>query len=490
MTLACKGARQLGRVLGGKLGPCDGMADARVPAMRSVSLAIVAVLVPTVAAAQPSGIQELDQELDALFVPGGLTADAAAVRARQASPAVRKSAASIDVSVANVEAAELVRVPRVGVSATYTRLSPLDPIELGPPGSGVPAFVFLENSYVVQGAVSLALSDYVWRYPKLVAGARLGLQAADAGKRASELDAAQQGRLAYYEWVRARLQVLIARRQLVQVRATLGQVRALASAQRVSRADLMRVESQEAQAEQVHDQLRQLATLREEQLRLLIGAADEPLAVGEDIRRDLEAPGSRPLDELMSTAVRQRLEFRAFDTGIAAKEQQRAAEKASLYPRLSAFGVVDYARPNQRIFPQLDEFRLTWQAGLQLTWTLNDTLITRANIDRLAAETRELRADREQLDWGTRIEVLAAQQAVELAQRALATSSKGLAAAEEGYRVRQALLAADRATAVELVDAETELTRARITALNARIDLRVAISQLRHAIGDDARGSR
>jgi outer membrane protein len=53
--------------------------------------------------------------------------------------------------------------------------------------------------------------------------------------------------------------------------------------------------------------------------------------------------------------------------------------------------------------------------------------------------------------------------------------------------VRQALLAAQRATAVELVDAETELTRARITSLNARIDLRIAMVELKHAIGADTK---
>ena len=83
--------------------------------------------------------------------------------------------------------------------------------------------------------------------------------------------------------------------------------------------------------------------------------------------------------------------------------------------------------------------------------------------------------------------MLAAQQAVLIAQRALETSQKGLAAAEEGYRVRRELLNAERATAVELVDAETDLTRARIAALNARVDLRVALAQLGHALGDERR---
>jgi len=433
---------------------------------------------------QPTG-QTFEAELEALFVKDGLTADQAASRAAGASPAVRAAAARIDIAVAQAEQAELVRVPRIGATATYTRLSPLDPFVIGDPSMGG-VIDFAENTYAVQGQLAVALSDYIVRYPKLVNAARLGTEAARVTKQASEIDASQDARLAYYEWVRSRLQVMVARRQLTQVRSTLGQVRALAEAQRVSTADRMRVESQEAQADQVVDQLDKLADLREEQLRLLIGApANQRLAIGEDVRAEFTAPAAGELDGLLGTAKKQRLEFRALDVGIRAKEQQLAAEKAALFPRLSAFASADYARPNQRQFPQTDEFTLTWAAGLQVSWTFNDTLVARANNRRIVAEKRELVANRESLEQGTRLAVLAAQQAVLIAQHALETSAKGLVAAEEAYRVRQALLAAQRATAVELVDAETELTRARIAALNARIDLRVATAQLAHALGND-----
>jgi len=282
--------------------------------------------------------------------------------------------------------------------------------------------------------------------------------------------------------------VLIAERQWTQVRATLTQVRALAEAQRLSKADLMRIEAQDAEAEQTVDQLKYLASLREEQLRILIDApSSEQLAIGEDIRTDIAAPAPAQLDELMRTARQQRLEFKVLDEGIKAKEKQREAELANEIPRLTAFGVMDYARPNPRVFPQEDKFTFTWSVGARLTWTLNDTLIARTTMDRLRAETSQIRADRENFERGTRVEVLAAQQAVALAQHALVTSQKGLAASEESYRVRMELLRADRATGVELVDAETDLTRARVTALNARVDLRVAMAQLTHALGNDAR---
>jgi outer membrane protein len=482
--------RKPGRAIAWRGGTADALVGGMKFGLASVSL-IAALAAPAFGQPKPEStgsMASFEKDLDALFVTGGLTADAAAKRAIKTSPAVRKSAASIDVSVANATAAELVRVPRIALSATYTRLSPIDAFVLGDPSDpAAPRIESLVNSYVGEASIQINLSDYVTRYPKLIAGARLGIEAARLGKRASELDAAQEARLAYYEWVRARLQVMIATRQLTQVRATLGQVRALAEAQRLSTADRMRVESQEAQTEQVLDQLTQLADLREEQLRLLIGAGAEPLAIGEDIRGEFTASTSQPLDALMAVASKQRLEFRTLDTGIAAKEKQRDAEKVGQYPRLSAFASADYARPNSRVFPTEDKFKLTWAAGLQLSWAFNDTLVTRANVKRFDAEARELRADRDNLERGTRLQVLAAQQAVTLAQKTLSTSAKGLAAAEESYRVRQALLAAQRATAVELVDAETELTRARITSLNAKIDLRLAMTQLTYALGNDSK---
>jgi outer membrane protein TolC len=438
---------------------------------------------PKPAAAAADDMAAFEKDLDALFARGGLTADQAAQRAAGASPSVRRRVAELEAAIAQAEAAGLARVPQLSGKLSYTRLSPIDGISVGaimiPPA--------LENAYLAEAQLVVPLSDYLLRYPRLIQSARLGAEAARLNKRSSELSAGQDARLGYYEWVRANLQVLIAKRQLVQVQRTLDQVRALTEVQRLSRADLLRVESQEAQAEQVLDQLTNLAQLREEQLRLLIGAGAEPLAIGEDIRADLAGSGAAGLDDMLGTAKRQRLELKAIEVGIQAKESQRAAEKANLLPRLSAFGLVDYADPNQRVFLSGDEFRLTWSVGAQLTWTLNDALISRTSERRITAEANQLRADHENFERGTRLEILSAQQAVALAEHALTTSQKGLTAAEEGYRVRKELLNADRATAVELVDAETELTRSRITALNARVDLRVAHAQLDHALGNDGK---
>ena len=431
-----------------------------------------------------------DKALDALFTPKGLTADQASTRAAAASPTVERRVAEVEAQIAQTEAVELLQVPQIGGKLQYTRNSTVPPFTINFGGMNVAIPSSLANNYVAEASVNINLSDYIYRYPHLVKAAKLGLEVAKASRASAKINAGQDARLAYYEWLRTKLNLLVAQRQLVQVQATVGQIRAQADVQRVSKADLLRVESQEAQAEQTLDQLQNLSQLREEQLRLLIGATEnEPLSIGEDIRSEVTAPQTGALEADVQKAKTQRLDLQVLTTGIEAKENQGEAERSQFLPRLAVFGVADYARPNQRIFPVVDEFRGTWSVGANLSWTLNEALVARTNQRRIEAETSELRADKDSLLRGTRIEILSAQQAVNIAIHAQATSQKGLQASEEGYRVRKELLDAERATAVELVDAETDLTRARINALNARVDLRVAMAQLRHALGDDVASS-
>jgi outer membrane protein TolC len=67
----------------------------------------------------------------------------------------------------------------------------------------------------------------------------------------------------------------------------------------------------------------------------------------------------------------------------------------------------------------------------------------------------------------------------------LEASREGLAAAEENYRVRRELYRAGKATIVEVTDAETDLTRARLDVVNSHVDVRIARVALAHALGRD-----
>ncbi|MBZ0239043.1 MAG: TolC family protein, partial [Deltaproteobacteria bacterium] len=192
-----------------------------------------------------------------------------------------------------------------------------------------------------------------------------------------------------------------------------------------------------------------------------------------------------PAAELTRQALGKRNELVALREARMAVEQQRKAARIDRLPKLTVFAQGVYDNPNQRIFPAEDKFNFTWAAGASVSWTLNDYLHAGPNDVKWDAELRQVDADMQSLELGVRAQVTAARQAVVLADRAYAATRRGLAAAEESYRVRQELLAAERATAIELVDAETELTRARIAAIDALIDRRIARARLANVIGVD-----
>ncbi|MEZ4367016.1 MAG: TolC family protein [Kofleriaceae bacterium] len=414
--------------------------------------------------------------------PGGLTADAAAERAAKVSPDVRRKAAEVAKAYADAKRTELVRVPRFSTSLTYTRLSDIDPPELAPGFT----FPVLLNSTAFTAELGVPLSDYLLTFPALLKAAQAGTVAARTAERASEVDARHQARLAYYEWVRSSLQVLVGKQLVEQVEAALVRVTALSEVRAVTRADLLRVQAQRAQVKLGLAQLESAADLREQQLRLLIGAEPgEVLTIGEDVQAELPALAAPEVPALLAEATQRRLDVKTLDAGILARQQQARAQRAGKYPRLAAFAQATYANPNQRIQPSHDEFDFTWAAGVSLSWSLNDMLDADAAVASVDAEARTLVEDRARLLQGVQLELESAASALELARASLEVSQEGLAAAEEGYRLRQELLSLQRATAVEIVDAETELTRARIAAVDARIDERVARLRLRHATGED-----
>jgi len=149
-------------------------------------------------------------------------------------------------------------------------------------------------------------------------------------------------------------------------------------------------------------------------------------------------------------------------------------------------GEVTYASPNQRFVPPQERWDATWSVGVRLSWSPTDAAIAHAQGQGADARARQVAAQRATLVDAIRAELAAAVQASRDADTAVVTSARSLAASEESYRVRRSLFLVGRATSVELTDAETDLLRARLDAVNARVDQRLARVRLDHALGRDA----
>jgi outer membrane protein TolC len=444
--------------------------------------------------------------------PGGLTSAVVATRAEATSFDVQAKREELEAAAAQVDQALIGYFPRLSATGRYTRLSPIDPPVFGnsvatdralpagpiPPGTplyNVPfTFPFLLNQTILQASLNVPLSDYLLRIPQGYAAATKNEKAARFAESASRLKAATDAKALYYTWVRAKLQEVVAEQALLQANAHLVDAQHAFDAGTLNKADVMRIQSQVAQGRLLQERAKSLSEVTETQIRVAMhDPSPAAYEVGEsmDVEEVPKVPGADNLATLWAEANATRLEVKSLEQSSDGLRDQAKVARAGKYPRLDAFGDIIYANPNQRIFPQQDAFKLTWDVGVQVSYSPNDIALAGASSRGLEGRAASLAAQKQALEDGVRVEVTQTRNALREAQAAVESTAQGLVAAEESYRVRRSLFRNGRATAVELTDAETELTRSRLEAINARVDVRIALVRLEHALGRDvARGAR
>src|SRR5262249_4567442 len=246
---------------------------------------------------------------------------------------VQAKRADLEAASAAVDQAIVGYLPRLSLTGRYLKLSPIDDVSLtlagaptATPGKPIPsgtplvALPFqipgLSHQTILDAILTIHLSDYVLRIPEARAAASRTAKAAAFNEQAARLKAALDGRIAYYGWVRARLQAFVAHQALDQSRAHLADVRHQFDAGATSKADVLRVEAQVASSELLVQRAEGLARTSEESVRIAMHDPAPPsaYALGEDVRAALPALGTpRELAKLYAEALDRRAEIRALD---------------------------------------------------------------------------------------------------------------------------------------------------------------------------------
>ncbi len=437
--------------------------------------------------------------------PGGLTPDQVAENVLRASPDLKARSEEVIAAAAAVDQARIAFIPKLTVGGTLGVASSIQSTNLGnlvvapdsPPGPLAPGATLVNapvtfppaptHRYALQATLTIPLSDYLLRTRQALSGARESEASSEVNHKASELSAAVEARVLFYNWVRAKLQVKVAEQTLRQSQDHLRDVGNSFAAGQASKADVLSSESQEAKSELLLEKARDLAAFSEQQLRIAMhDAGSAPYEVGDHVLAIDAAPAQQEdLAALQSQAVQLRLEPRALERSSSSLREQAKVANAGIFPRLDAIGSVLDANPNTNILPLRDGFTTTWLVGLQATWEI--TGIADAAAARRGLEARAAEADARRIatEDAIRTEVAQLWQALQDARAAVKSSAKSLAASEEAYRVRRDLFQNARASNVELTDAETDLTSSRFSVVDAHIDLRIASLRLAHATGRD-----
>lgn len=459
-------------------------------------------------------------------VPGGLTDEMVAERSVEVAPSVEMRALAIERAAVRLDQTIVSFLPQLNLRAGYTRLSKaainfgggasvvpsgaapteVQPYELpvtpcADPAAGqcaqglliTPPFKISIplNSYSLTAQLSVPISDYILSLTPARKGPIAARESAELARDAERIKVQTDARLAYYNWLRSFAALLVLEDALTRTEARLGDVQNLFDAGAATRSDVLRVDALLSAQQSAINDARALRTVLERSLAVMMKQPPRTYEVGEDLLAPPRDIGRLPqLDEMIDEALQSRLELRSLQRAIDGVEQGIKATRAGYYPRLDAVADATYANPNQRFFPLSPVWRGSWSAGVQLSYSINSTLRTKATVRQYKADKRELIIQAEQMRRGIALEVTQAYADRIRAIQAIELNTRGLASAAEAYRVASENFKAGAATTNEIIDAEGDQIQAGLRAINAHIDLRVANARLLYSTGRLNPGSK
>src|SRR5262249_21081186 len=151
----------------------------------------------------------------------------------------------------------------------------------------------------------------------------------------------------------------------------------------------------------------------------------QPYAVGEDLNTDLPPlPDLHNVATLRAEALDKRLEIRALDETAWSLREQAKATRAAYFPRIDAFGDLIMANPNPRVFTGTPVFTGTWDVGVQLVWTPNDTLTGVGASAETEAKASQTEMQKAALRDTVKIEVMQAYQSLRESEDAVQTTKR------------------------------------------------------------------
>lgn len=431
--------------------------------------------------------------------PQGLTADEAGRRAAETSAEAAAAEQNVARARAGVNQAGSAFVPEVELrlqamrrnelgsqSAGRVVVAPQAPLGPLPAGATLVnaenGFPSLNRSYSAEARVTVPLSDYALRIARNYAAARHREESARRLALAEKSNRAAAAKLAYYRWAGAKLEVLVAGQLAQDGRDRLADVRYRRVAGSAAADELSRAEALERQAAFRLVAANNLHALEQMRLKTLLHA-DEAFELGEDVTSFPAAWNPGELDKLADEAVARRWEVLALESDSLAAERQADAARTAAWPRLVGFGNVIDGNPNPRYVVQEDEWNTTWEVGAALVWQPHELWRAGAEAAGLRAEGARLEAQRRALGDAVRLEVWESLTEWTNAEAGLLPAVASLRAAEERRRVGGERVRAGKATEIDLLEADSALTQARVDLITAIVRIKSARVALLHAVG-------
>jgi outer membrane protein TolC len=398
------------------------------------------------------------------------------------NPEIAIAGAGIEVAGHRVDSAKALRLPRLSTDANVFLWNEAITFSLGPPPApGAPA-PEIEARGLVTSSVQLTLAQPLSGLAvisRLIAVEEHGVAVAKTQVAGARLGAQAQAAELYLRTMQAQAFTEIAQKSVAQIGAQLVQAQKLEVAGVLEKVQVMRLEAALAQAEQGVLQAKDGAAAAGDGLALILGfPAGTVLETVDDLPPEI-APPPWSEDQAMDVALAKRLDLREADLRVRQADGGADITRANFYPNVNAIATYQHTE-GQGDFAKKNAFFV----GIVLKWDLWDWGKTRADVDEARARAAQARLAADRARDRVRLDVRAKLRAASSRFEQLKVARRGLAAAEEAYRLASIRFAAGSDTQLGVLDAEADVTRARLALVTQRYDYAVALVQLAQAVGE------
>jgi outer membrane protein len=449
--------------------------------MKYLSLVVMLAL-PAVAFAQPAPSALATQASRVEPVPEGpVTLDEAIAQGLANSrrlAEIQARAEAADFAVAGRRAAEM---PLVALQGGYVRTNHVDEFAIALPGRA-PQIVYPDIPDNYRARLDMQWPIYTGgRTDVLERAAKAERGAIDRDLEAARGDLRLEITRAYYAVVTAREAEVVLAHSLDAIDAHVRDVRARLASGLIPPNEVSSAEAQASRQRLLSIEAATQRAIAEADLRRLTG---NPTATNKgDSPLYSQIKGTTSVEELIAGAIKARPERQALAQRAASADLRAAAVDAGKRPQLAVGGGYDYARPNPRIFPRRTDWKTSWDASINLTWTLWDGGRRAAEYGEARANAAALKTRVEDFDRQVTFEVRA--RALELAssQEAITVADDEIRAAVEAERAIGERYKAGVATSTDVLDAQVAHLQAELDRTRAIANARLAEARLERALG-------
>lgn len=422
--------------------------------------------------------------------PGGapvtreLTVEESVRLGLERSPRVR--AAEAEAAEARARAGEVRAglLPAVRVQGSYTRLGgDIPEAEFTLPGLDT-TFTILpieRDRYHSEIGIEQALFAG-GRLRQGVRGAERAAAAAEWSAREARADVALEIRRAYWTLHGALAGLEATDAALAQVEEHLGDMRRRFEEGAVLRSEVLAAQTRRSEIQLERVESANGVRVARLELNRLVG-----LPAGTEVRPEARlevAPLPPTAEALTEQAVGARPELRALAERVAVLRAEEAAARGGRLPSLSFVSRYVYARPNPYVFTEQSAFHGTWEAGLQVRWSLWEGGAQAARVAQARARVRAAEARLEEARELAAVDVSRQYLEAVRATEAVGVAAENVEYATEALRVTRQQFAEGAALSAQVLEAEAAYRQALARRARARSEHAIARASLLRSLGE------